>query len=88
MDGGMMYEIARQRIADQHRLADRRRSARQAVRARKEADAAARRREARDAAVELPAIPDYAHELLGGEAGDAVPPRPAAVPDRPTATDR
>jgi hypothetical protein len=65
MNGSIMYDIARQRIADQHRMAERRRSARQAVRARKQAEAATRRRNAREAM--LPAIPDYVHELIGGE---------------------
>ena len=36
MNGSIMYDIARQRIADQHRVAERRRLARLAARARKQ----------------------------------------------------
>ena len=86
MNGSIMYDMARQRIADQHRQAERRRSARQAVRARKQAEAAARGRNA--GAAQVPVIPDYAHEMFSA-ARDAVPPqRLAAEPGRPTRADR
>ena len=68
MNGNLMYEVARQRIAEQ------RRAARDAGEARA-ARAAARGRRAKDAAQEpvaAPAIPDYAHEMFEG-VRDAVP---------------
>jgi hypothetical protein len=71
VDGNLMYELARQQIADQHRLADQRRSARAAITARKQARAV-RRRTAGASAPALPAIPDYADDLLAA-AGDTVP---------------
>jgi hypothetical protein len=69
MNGNLMYEMARQRIADQQR------TTREATEARKRAKVA-RGRHARAAAAEpavLPAIPDFAHELLDGGARGAVP---------------
>ena len=86
MDGSIMYDMARQRIADQHLQAERHQSARQAARARKQAEAAARRRNA--GAAQVPVIPDYAHEMFSAAARDAVPAqRPAAEPGWPTRAD-
>jgi hypothetical protein len=76
MNGNLWYEVARQRVADQHR------SARQAGEAR-EARAAARARRARAKAPEAPVapvIPDYAHEMFAG-LGDAVPTPPREAGD-------
>lgn len=67
-----MYEIAMQRIADQHRLAEQRRFGRAAVKARKQARAA-QRRNAEAGAPSLPAIPDFGYELLAAAARDKVP---------------
>jgi hypothetical protein len=66
MNGSIMYEVARQRIADQRRAAIKDGEAR-AQRA------AARGRRGKHAAPEpaTPSIPDYADELFA--AGDAVP---------------
>jgi dihydroxyacetone kinase len=60
MYGSIMYEVAQQRISDQRRAAVKDGEARVSR-------AAARARRARNSAVEpiaMPAIPDYAHELL------------------------
>jgi hypothetical protein len=69
MHGSIMYEVARQRIADQRRAAVKDGEARVSR-------AAARARRARkqaDEPVAMPAIPDYAHELLAAAARDSVP---------------
>jgi len=69
MNGNLMYEMSRQRIAEQQR------AAREAGEARKQAKAA-RGRHARAAAATpavLPAIPDFAHELLDNAARDEIP---------------
>jgi hypothetical protein len=66
MNGSLMYEVARQRIAEQ------REAARKAGEAR-EQRAAARGRLAkkdRTETIAAPAIPDFAHEMFD-EAGDA-----------------
>ncbi len=55
MNGNLMYEVARQRMAELHRAASRSRDARAAR------DAARGRNKDE---VALPAIPDFAHELL------------------------
>ena len=68
MYGYLMYETAKQRIAEQQRTAQRVREAR-------EGRAAARGRRARKQAheaVATPAIPDFAAEMFDA-AGDAVP---------------
>jgi hypothetical protein len=60
MNGNLMYEMARQRIAEQQR------AARQASEARG-LRSGGRRRRARDEAAETvatPAIPDYPHEMF------------------------
>jgi hypothetical protein len=65
MNGNAMYEVAKQRIAEQQR------AARQAGEAR-ERRAAARGRHARKGAPEIDAtvvIPDFADEMFGNEAG-------------------
>lgn len=65
MQGNAMYEVARQRIADQQR------AARQAGEARQRR-AAARGRHARKEAPETivtPAIPDFAEEMFDNETG-------------------
>jgi hypothetical protein len=67
-----MYEIAMLRVADQHRLAEQRRFARAAVKARKQARAA-QRRNAEAGVTALPTIPDFAGELLAATARDTVP---------------
>jgi hypothetical protein len=69
MNGNLMYEMARQRIAEQQR------AARQAKEAR-EGRATARGRHGREAAAEIatPVIPDFAHEMFEA-APDAVPAR-------------
>jgi hypothetical protein len=68
-----MYEIAMLRVADQHRLAEQRRFARAAVKARKQARAA-QRRNAEAGVTALPTIPDFAGELLAAAtARDTVP---------------
>jgi hypothetical protein len=69
MNGNLMYEIARQRVAE------RQQAAREASQARALRAAARARRHARDTAAEsvaAPVIPDYAHEMFEG-ARDAVP---------------
>jgi hypothetical protein len=68
MNGNLMYEVARQRIAEQQR------AARQAGEAR-ERRAIVRGRRARKGAQETiaaPAIPDFAHEMFE-DGQDAVP---------------
>ena len=69
MNGNVMYDVARLRMADMQRAAQRARDAR-------DARAAARARRARERALEtVPVIPDFAEEMFA--AGDAVPePRP------------
>ena len=65
MNGNAMYEVARQRIADQQR------AARQAGEARAQR-AAARGRHSKKEAPEIDAsvlIPDFADEMFGKEAG-------------------
>jgi hypothetical protein len=77
MNGNTMYEMARQRIADQQRAARQATEAREA----REARASARGRHARKDAAETvatPLIPDFAHEMF-----DAVP-----APRRETARGR
>lgn len=69
MNGNLMYEVARQRMAEQ------RRTAREAGEAGARRAAARRGRRARAEAPEaagLPAIPDFAHEMFEA-ARDAVP---------------
>jgi hypothetical protein len=72
VDGYLMYEMATERIADQHRHAQQRRTARAAITARKQARAA-RRKSAVAGGPVVPAIPDFADELLAAAAGDTVP---------------
>ncbi len=65
MNGNVMYEIARQRIADLHRAARRADEAR-------EVRAAAGSRRARKPAAETvitPVIPDFAEEMFGEQTG-------------------
>jgi len=70
MNGNVMYDVARLRMADMQRAAQRARDAR-------DARAAARARRARERALEtVPVIPDFAEEMFA-TTGDAVPaPRP------------
>ena len=71
MNGDIMYQIARQHMADQERIAAQRRLARSA----REPGgwfAAWRARRARPAP-ETPVIPDYVHQLLGTSAEASVP---------------
>jgi hypothetical protein len=68
VNGNLMYEMAKQRIAEQHR------AAREAAQARSQRAAARGRHskaEARDA-VPVPVIPDFADEMFG-TAPNAVP---------------
>ena len=85
MNGNLMYEVARQRLAEQ------RRAAQQAGEARR-ARASARGRHARDEAPEAiaaPLIPDFAHEMFGDVAQGAVPaPRREAARGRHARTNR
>jgi hypothetical protein len=68
MNGNLMYEIARQRIAEQQR------DARQARESREQRAAARGRRGRKDRGQEIvaPAIPDFAHEMFE-TARDTVP---------------
>jgi hypothetical protein len=84
MNGNMMYEIARQRIAEQQR------AAREAGEARsRRATARGRRAEGKAPdAVSTPVIPDFADEMFGA-AGDAVPaPRQGEPDGRPAPSGR
>ena len=75
MNGDLMYEMARQYMAEQERIAARYRLARSAAPERRGWIAAWRARRARPATAmpAVPPIPDYAHELLAASAGDLVP---------------
>jgi len=66
MDGYAMYEVARERIAEQQR------GARQAREARAQRAAARAARRAKKEAIAAPVIPDFAHEMFD-VARDAVP---------------
>jgi len=66
MDGYAMYEVARERIAEQQR------GARQAREARAQRAAARAARRAKKEALAAPVIPDFAHEMFD-VARDAVP---------------
>ena len=71
MNGDLMYQMARQYMAEQERIAAQRRLARSA----REPGgwfAAWRARHARPAP-ETPVIPDYVHELLGTSAAEPMP---------------
>lgn len=71
MYGSAMYEVAKLRIVEQQEAAQRAREARG-----QRAAARAARRARKSQAVNVPAIPDFAHEMFG-TASDAVPaPRP------------
>jgi hypothetical protein len=84
MNGNLMYDMARQRMADQQR------AARQSEQARS-LRAIRRERRAKAASVEeiaVPAIPDFAAEMFD-VARDAVPaPRTEEAGGRPTRTGR
>jgi hypothetical protein len=69
MHGSIMYEVARQRIADQRRAAVRDGEARMS---RAAARAARRARGKAEGPAATPAIPDYVHELLAA-ARETVP---------------
>ena len=66
MNGYEMYEVARERIAEQQR------GARQAREARAQRAAARAARRAKKEAIAAPVIPDFAHEMFD-VARDAVP---------------
>jgi hypothetical protein len=75
MNGNVMYEVARLRIADLHRTAGQARLAREAARAR-------RARKETPETIAMPVIPDFAEEMFTA-AGDAVPaPRQEAARGR------
>jgi hypothetical protein len=59
MYGHLMYEIAKQRIADQQRAAQQAHEAREA-----RAQRTAARKRGRQETVIAPAIPDFAHEMF------------------------
>ena len=81
MNGNAMYEVARQRIAEQQRAA---RQAGEARERRAAARAARAKKETRET-VAAPAIPDFAHEMFD----EAVPaPRPESAPGRDARTGR
>lgn len=65
MNGNVMYDVAKLRIADMHRAAQQARDARQATRGR-------RARVAAPETIATPVIPDFAEEMFAA-AGDAVP---------------
>jgi hypothetical protein len=71
MNGNAMYEVARQRIAEQQR------AARQAGEARERRAAARGRRARKEApeAIATPAIPDFAHEMFDAARGAVPAPR-------------
>jgi hypothetical protein len=76
MNGNAMYEVAKLRVADMQRTAQRARDAREA----REARTAARRHRARVAALEAittPVSPDFAEEMFAatGEEGSLENPR-------------
>ena len=82
MNGYMMYEVAKQRMAEQHRAAEQRQAARQAADARK-ARAGGRGRRGTQETTVAPVIPDFAYQLLEAMARDAVPaPRQEATRGR------
>ena len=68
MNGNLIYEMTRQRIAEQQR------AARQASESREQRAAVRGRRARKERAEEIvaPAIPDFAHEMFE-TAGDTVP---------------
>ena len=70
MNGNLMYEIAKQRTADQQRAAGQQRAAREAGKARSRR-AAAHGRHGAAGAVSTPAIPDFVHEMFGPRTEDA-----------------
>jgi hypothetical protein len=83
MFGNAMYEVARARIAEQER------TARQAGEARRQrAEARGRRRKAQAAESAVPAIPDYAEELLEVARNTVPTPREEAPNDRPARSGR
>ena len=69
MNGYVMYEVAKQRIAEQQR------AARQASESREQRATVRGRRARKERAQEIvaPAIPDCAHEMFRAAARDAVP---------------
>ena len=75
MNGNAMYEVARQRVADQQRAAQQAGEAREQ---RAAARASRRAKKRAQEAIATPAIPDFAHEMFDG-GRDAVPsPRPGS----------
>ena len=72
MNGYIMYEVAKQRMAEQHRAADQRRAARQATDARKGRASGGGRRGGQGTTV-APVIPDFADELVDAMARASVP---------------
>jgi len=85
MNGNAMYEVARQRVAEQRWAA---RQAGEARERRAAARAARRARKNPQETVAAPAIPDYAHEMFSA-ADDAVPaPRQESTRDRDARSSR
>ena len=62
MNGNALYEVARQRVADQQRAA---RQAGEARERRAAVRAARRARKETQETIAVPAIPDFAHEMFG-----------------------
>lgn len=71
MNGNLMYEMARQRVAEQQRAA---REAAQARSLRAAARGRRARAEAADA-IAAPVIPDFAHEMFEADTADGRPTR-------------
>jgi hypothetical protein len=91
----IMYEVARQQMAEQRRAAREAGEAqrlRAAAREARKAQRPARGRHSRPGTPEeavLPAIPDFPHELLSSATGDTAPaPRPVPVRGRHARTGR
>lgn len=82
MNGNALYEVARQRVAEQQR------AARQAGEARQRRAAARAARRAQKETIAGPAIPDFAHEMFGTARGTVPAPREEAPRGRHAGTSR
>ena len=85
MNGNALYEVARQRVADQQRAA---RQAGQAHERRAAVRAARRARKETQETIAVPAIPDFAHEMFGTARGTVPAPREEAPRGRHAGTNR
>lgn len=75
MNGNAMYEVARQRVAEQQRAAQQAGEAREQ---RAAARASRRDKKRTQDAITTPVIPDFAHEMFDGARGTVPSPRPEA----------